>query len=197
MDINSPELIERIRKYALSAEKKERFEHSVRVAETAEYMCGLYGVDRVKGYLAGLAHDICKDLSDQEQLDLAQTDGMPVSDAERKKPSLLHGRAAAVMLRRDFGIEDSEVIEAVARHTLGGVNLCSLSKIVYAADKIEPGRPQSTDEYRKRLFCMSLDELALAVLDENMEYLASRGKRPALESYDFRLSLQRSINGSL
>ena len=96
MDINSSELVEKIREYAMSAEKKTRFEHSVRVAQTAEYMCGIYGVDKVKGYVAGLAHDICKDLPDEEQLSLAEKDGLPISDAERKFPSLLHGRAAAV-----------------------------------------------------------------------------------------------------
>lgn len=195
MDINSSELVEKIREYAMSAEKKTRFEHSVRVAQTAEYMCGIYGVDKVKGYVAGLAHDICKDLPDEEQLSLAEKDGLPISDAERKFPSLLHGRAAAVKLRNDFGVTDAEVLEAVARHTLGGCNLSSLSKIVYAADKIEPGRPQSTESYRQKLFSMSLNEMTLAVLEENIEYLLSKGKNPAPESYAFKKSLSGSYAG--
>ncbi|MBR1912058.1 MAG: bis(5'-nucleosyl)-tetraphosphatase (symmetrical) YqeK [Treponema sp.] len=189
MDVNSSELIEKIREYALVAEKKSRFEHSVRVAQTAEYMCGLYGVDETKGYVAGLAHDMCKDLPDAEQLALAQEDKEPISDAERNAPSLLHGRAAAVKLRKEFGVTDSEVLEAVARHTLGGTGMCALSKIVYAADKIEPGRPQSTDSYRKKLFGMNLNDMTLAVLEENIAYLLSKGKKPAPESYAFKESL--------
>lgn len=189
MDINSSELVEKIREYAMSAEKKTRFEHSVRVAQTAEYMCGIYGVDKTKGYVAGLAHDICKDLPDKDQLFLAEKDGLPISDAERNFPSLLHGRAAAVKLRDDFGVTDDEILEAVARHTLGACNLCPLAKIVYVADKIEPGRPQSTDSYRQKLFKMNLDKMTLAVLEENIEYLLSKGKNPAPESYAFKESL--------
>ncbi|MCR5761972.1 MAG: bis(5'-nucleosyl)-tetraphosphatase (symmetrical) YqeK [Treponema sp.] len=189
MDINNPELIQKIRDYAFAAEKKSRFEHSVRVAQTAEHMCCIYGVDKVKGYVAGLAHDMCKDLPDEVQLSLAKEDGFPISDAELKSPSLLHGRAAAVKLRNDFGVLDPEVLEAVARHTLGGSSLCPLSKIVYAADKIEPGRPQSSETYRKKLFEMSLDKMTLAVLEENIEYLLSKGKEPAPESYLFKESL--------
>ena len=197
MDINSSELVKKIYDYAALAEKKERFEHSLRVAETAEYMCSLYGADKDKGYLAGLSHDICKDLPDSEQIKLASSDGLPVSDTERRKPSLLHGRAAAVKLRKDFGVGDADILQAVARHTLGGSDMCPLAKIVYVADKIEPGRPQSTEEYRKRLFAMSLDALVLAVLDENIKYLIANGKEPASESYAFRKSLSLGNTGEL
>ena len=190
-----PELLEKIRKYAMSAEKKERFEHSVRVAQFAEYLCVRYSQDARKGYLAGLAHDVCKDLADSIQLSLAGHDGRPILDVERRKPSLLHGRAAAQKLERDFGVTDPDVIQAVALHTLGGENMCPLAKIVYVADKIEPGRPQSSPEYRDRLLQNSLDGLTLAVLEENMDYLRKRGKVVAPVSLVFRQSLLHSIQG--
>lgn len=196
MDTNTDgfeETLEKIRKFASGAEKKERYEHSVRVAETARYMCDLYGVDPKKGYLAGLAHDMCKDLDDETLLSLASHDGQPISSVEKKKPALLHGRAAAEKLRRDFCIDDADIIQAVSRHTLGGASLCPLAKIVYAADKIEPGRPQSTKEYRERLFALSLNELCLAVLEENMEYLRSKNKEIAPVSFRFHEALKRDI----
>lgn len=190
---NIEQLIEEIRQFAKSAEKEKRYEHSVRVAETAEYMCGLYGLDRRTGYLAGMAHDICKNYSDEEMIALALEDGDPISDVERLKPSLLHGRAAAVLLKKKFGVMDADVIQAVSCHTLGGPDICRLSKIVYSADKIEPGRPQSTDEYRSSLFSLSLDELTLRVVEENMEYLKERGKKIAPSSKIFHQSLKESV----
>ncbi|HBG65607.1 MAG TPA: phosphohydrolase [Treponema sp.] len=193
MDIHSTELLEKVREFAQAAEKKERFEHSVRVAETSRKMCDMYGVDPDKGYLAGLAHDMCKDLPDEEQLALASKDQQPISDVERAKPSLLHGRAAAMKLMHDFGVDDPDIIQAVSRHTLGGASLCPLAKIVYAADKIEPGRPQSSEEYRAALFSKSLNELTLAVLEENMAYVESRGKVVAPVSFRFKESLKRDI----
>lgn len=190
---NIERLIDEVRQFAKSAEKEKRYEHSVRVAETAEHMCGLFGLDRRTGYLAGIAHDICKNCSDEEMMALSLEDGTPITEVERLKPSLLHGRAAAVLLRKKFGVLDEDVIQAVACHTLGGPSICDLAKIVYSADKIEPGRPQSTDEYRAKLFAMTLDELTLSVVEENMDYLMERGKKIAPMSREFQQSLVDSI----
>ena len=187
------ELVEKVRKFAAAAVKKDRFEHSERVAETAKLMCDMYGVDPQKGYLAGLAHDMCKDLDGETLLSLASHDGQPINEVEKKKPALLHGRAAAEKLRRDFFVDDKDIIQAVSRHTLGGASLCPLAKIIYAADKIEPGRPQSTPEYREKLFKLSLDNLCLTVLEENMEYLRSKGKQIAPVSFRFHEALKREI----
>jgi nicotinate-nucleotide adenylyltransferase len=132
-------------------------------------------------------------MNDEEVLSLAVQDGGKISSIEKNKPSLLHGRAAAVLLKKKFGVTDGDIIESVANHTLGKKNLCALSKIIYAADKIEPGRPQSSDEYRKNLFAKPLDELVLFVVRENMAYLKSRGKKIASSSRQFEKSLAKEI----
>ncbi|MBO4320320.1 MAG: bis(5'-nucleosyl)-tetraphosphatase (symmetrical) YqeK [Treponema sp.] len=183
------DILNKVREYAKSAEKPERYEHSVRVAETARKMCDIYGEDPDKGYFTGLAHDICKDLDDDTQISLAQEDGQEITELERKKPFLLHGRAAAIKLQKDFGVNDPDVIQAVANHTFGGIGFCKLAKIIFAADKIEPGRPQSTEEYRRELFSKPLDQMALAVLQMQIDFLVSRGKEVAPVSYIFKDSL--------
>lgn len=193
MNIDSPELLEKIRKYALASVKYERYEHSERVAETAMIMCDMFGVDPKKGYIAGLAHDICKDMSSEMLLSLASHDNQPITPVEKKKPSLLHGRAAAVILQRDFGLDDMDIIQAVSRHVLGGASMCPLAKIVFAADKIEPGRDWSTREYREKVFNLSLNEICLFVVDQNNEYLRKKGAEPAPVTLRFRESLKRDI----
>ena len=97
-------------------------------------------------------------------LALAKKDGKPVSDYELSKISLLHGRAAAVMMKEKFGITDKDILEAVANHVSGCLGLCDLGKILFLADKTEPGRPQSTDEYRAGLIKLTLDEQFLSVI---------------------------------
>lgn len=184
---------EKIRRYAEKNLSKERYEHSCRVAETAEYMCGLYGVDKNKGLIAGISHDICKEIPAGEMISLAGMDGKPVSELEEKKPSLLHGRAAAVKIQGEFGIRDKDVIEAVANHTFGLKNCCGLAKIIFAADKIEPGRPQSTDEYRRNLFSKDLDSLVISVLEENLEYLDKKGKKIAPASFEWLQQLKNDM----
>ena len=166
---------EEIRKFTQEHVKSSRYEHSVRVAEMCARLCRLYGLDDDKGYLAGIGHDMCKDFSEEELLELSEKDGLPISDYEKQNVFLLHGRAAAVLMKEKFGIQDKDILEAVANHTSGFIGMGDLAKCLFLADKIEPGRPQSTDEYRERLLKMSLPELTYTVLMENYQYIKSKG----------------------
>lgn len=168
-------LTEDIRKFTQDHVKAKRYEHSVRVAEMCARLCRQYGLDDDKGYLVGIGHDMCKDFPEEELVKLALKDGMEISDYEKKNPFLLHGRAAAVTMKEKFGIEDEDILEAVSNHTTGIQGMCDLTKCLFVADKIEPGRPQSTDEYRNRLLKMSLSELTYSVLEENYNYILSKG----------------------
>lgn len=173
--INYIEKTEEIRQFTERHVKKSRYEHSVRVAEMCARMCRQYGLDWRKGYLAGIGHDMCKDFPDNQLIELAKSDGDAISSYELKKPALLHGRAAAVLMKDMFKVYDPEVLEAVANHTSGKTGMCDLTKCLFLADKIEPGRPQSTDEYRNNLLSMSLDGMLYSVLVENLEYLTKKG----------------------
>ncbi|ERF61915.1 hydrolase, HD family [Treponema socranskii subsp. socranskii VPI DR56BR1116 = ATCC 35536] len=187
----SSALTERVKNYAKAVLTKERYEHSVRVAETASRLCKKYGLDASRGYLAGIAHDMCKGMSDEKIAALAREDGKAITALEAQKPSLLHGRAAALMLRRDFGVTDKDILQAVAVHTFGEAGMCSLSKVVYAADKIEPGRPQATKAYTDFLDRLSLDELVEKVLVDGIAYLKKKGYAVAPESEKLLRSLNR------
>ena len=201
--INYIEKTEEIRAFTQAHVKKSRYEHSVRVAETCARMCRQYGLDSRKVYLAGIGHDMCKDFSDEELIELATHDGKEISAFERKKPALLHGRAAAVMLCEHFKVCDPDILEAVANHTSGMLGMCDLTKCLFLADKIEPGRPQSTDEYRTRLFAMTLDQMLYSVLEENYEYLTNRniesapGTREMIEYYTVEIKIPENSGGKL
>ena len=78
-------------------------------------------------------------------------------------------------MKTQFKILDPEILEAVANHTSGILGMCDLTKCLFLSDKIEPGRPQSTDAYRAKLLSMSLDEMLLSVLIENYEYITKKG----------------------
>ena len=166
---------EEVRSFTEKNVKKSRYEHSVRVAEMCTALCRLYGLDDKKGYLSGIGHDMCKDFSDEKLFELAKKDGEEISKLEENKPSLLHGRAAAILFSEKFNIKDKDVLEAVANHTSGKLGMCDIAKCLFIADKIEPGRPQSTKEYRERLFKMTLDGMFYEVLKENYDYILKKG----------------------
>ena len=69
------DLIDKIRLYTLSAVKKSRYLHSLRVAEMALILAARYSLPGDKAYLAAISHDMCKDLDDETQLSLASRDG--------------------------------------------------------------------------------------------------------------------------
>jgi nicotinate-nucleotide adenylyltransferase len=127
------------------------------------------------GYLAGIAHDLGKQLSDKEQLRLVKNDGKKISPIEKDKPSLLHGRVSAVLLREQFGVRNEAVLEAVATHTYGGMDMGPLAKIVYIADKLEFTRMKADPAVRK-LACSGndLDVIFELVLDQTVSSLRSR-----------------------
>lgn len=173
------DLFEKIREYTKTAVSEKRYEHSMRTAQTLADLCKNYGLNEEDGWLAGIAHDMCKKMPDDQLLELAAKDGNPISNLEESKPALLHGRAAAVLIQEKFHVTNSDIIDAIANHTFGSVASSDFALLLFVADKIEPGRPQSTDEYRSRLFSLSLHGIVLAVLEENIEYLTARGKSVA------------------
>lgn len=185
------DITERVRIYTLAAVSRDRYEHSLRTAEMAVKLCKLYGISAERGRLAGIGHDMCKNMDDSLLMTLSSRDGRPFTQLERNKPSLLHGRAAAVKMQEDFDITDKEILEAVAYHTFGREDLCPLAKILYAADKIEPGRNYITKSYLERLFALDLDSMVRTVLEENIVFLQKKGKAVAPESLLFLDSLKK------
>jgi nicotinate-nucleotide adenylyltransferase len=105
---------------------------------------------------------------------MAEQDGEKISKLEQKKSSLLHARAAAVLLEHRFGIQDADILEAVRLHIGGAMGMSPLAKVIFVADKIEVSRDGIEPELRDLSETGSLDQLFTAVLDNNVAYLRSR-----------------------
>jgi nicotinate-nucleotide adenylyltransferase len=168
------ELIDRIENSARSSLTTARFLHSRNTALLSYDLALQFGLDPPAAYLAGIAHDICKSLPGEELTRLAKKDKGGISELERKKPSLLHARAAAVFIRDRYGIHNQDILEAVRFHTTGDMAMGPLAKIVYIADKIEPSREQVDSRLREFRNFTALDGFFEAVLGETVAYLKSR-----------------------
>ena len=118
----------------------KRYAHTLRVADTAEKLAGLHGLDPKRTRLAALLHDAARELKPDEQRRLAEDWNLPLGEPERENPKLLHGPVAAELARRELGIGDEEILEAVRAHTVGSPGMTPLALALYVADKIEPGR---------------------------------------------------------
>ena len=167
-------LIAEVETTARSMLSPARFLHSRNVALLAHDLCRQFSLDPQAGYLAGIAHDICKSFSEEELFRLTKRDGKPVSRLERKKPSLLHARAGAALLKDRFGVQNQDILDAIRLHTLADPEMGPLAKAVFIADKIEISRARVDASLRDIAAFPSLDALFLAVLDNNVAYLRSR-----------------------
>lgn len=175
---NTKQLILQIETSARENLSLERFLHSRNTAIFAFDLCrrlgSNYNLDPDLGYLAGIAHDLGKQLDHKSLLKLAKSDGMGISALEEDKPGLLHGRAAAVLLKERFCIHNKDVLEAVAVHTSGSANMGPLAKVVYIADKVEVSR---NIDPAQRVLCYEeedLDRMLYSVLNRIVSKLQSR-----------------------
>ena len=181
-------VILRIEEAAKEALTSARFLHSRNTALLAQDFCLRFGLDPAAGYLAGIAHDLCKQLDVKQMLKLARADGFPISALEKSRLNLLHGRAAAVLLKERYCIHNKDILEAVACHTSGSENMGPLAKVIYIADKIEVSRnidpalrkmccldgSQSLDSAQSKDSAQSLDSVLYAVLKKTISKLQSR-----------------------
>jgi nicotinate-nucleotide adenylyltransferase len=162
-----------------------RFLHSRNTALLARDMALRYGFDEGAAYLAGIFHDMGKDFKDHELFALADKGGIPVSPMECENPALLHGKAAAVLLRERFGIHNEDVLEAIALHTCGERGMGGLAKIIFIADKIEFSRPGISSRIRELAAGSkdaALDDLFYIVLEDSVNYLRKEGTGIAAET---------------
>ncbi len=133
-----------------------------------------FGADPRLAYLAGLAHDLARELDEAELVRLAASDGQPIEDWEAARPVLLHGRAAAALLGR-AGVFPAEVLQAVADHVTGRPRMPQLSKVVFVADFLEPGRRFLGAAERRRVLSLPPDPQVAWVLERVIEYLRREG----------------------
>lgn len=118
----------------------ERYGHTARVADTVESLARKHGVDPDRARLAALLHDAARERVPEEFIRLAEEWKLRIGAPERESPKLLHGPVAAELGRRELGVEDGEVLEAVRVHTVGAAGIGQIALALYVADKIEPAR---------------------------------------------------------
>lgn len=119
----------------------DRYRHSVSVARTAYEIALNNGLDAIKAYQAGLFHDIAKDLDKALQRRLVKEHFPEYQDYPN---FAMHQFAGAFLARTAFGIEDEEVLSAIACHCTGKEDMTLFEQTIYCADKCEPLRDYDT-----------------------------------------------------
>jgi predicted HD superfamily hydrolase involved in NAD metabolism len=168
--------LEEAEAFARSRLSEGRYEHTLRVADTAEDLALAHDLDANRARLAALLHDAARETAPEGFLDLADKWRLQVGDPERQSPKLLHGPVAAELARRELGIDDQEVLEAIRAHTTGRPGMGPLALVLYVADKIEPARDYPSVGRLRTLARDDIYRAAEEALQRAIAHNEARGK---------------------
>lgn len=153
-------MIDSIKNKYLSNNKEDVLKHVENVAEIAVGLAKAYDLDVTKTKLAALLHDISGVMTSQEMYEFAITKGLEIDPAEEKYHALLHQRVSKIIAQEEYGITDSDILNAIECHTTLRKNASIYDKIIFIADKIswdQKGVP-SYDDLLKSGSVETLDE---------------------------------------
>ena len=156
---------------------QKRFDHSIGVMEVAMKMAEHFGCDVEKARLAGLLHDCAKEIDKDDAVRLCDELGIELDDEKRVQKGLIHADLGAEIMKREYGVSDKEIYNAVKYHTMGRADMTGLDKILYLADFIEPTRREFEGLEKLRSLCFSdLDEAMLFAINLSISFVTGKGK---------------------
>ena len=113
----------------------------------------------------------------------------------KKQIDLIHPFLGAEVAKREYGAEDTDILEAIKWHTTGKKNMSVLEKIIFIADYIEPNRtPFEGLEKARELAYKNLDEAMEYILDSTIKYVKERNRllHPySEEAYEYYKNLKK------
>lgn len=186
--------IERYEKLLKRVLSPERYAHSLGVMQTAETLAKINGADVEKARVAGLLHDITKNISEDVQWEIIRRYSIPTPPRDELPAPFLHAITAPYVLRDELGITDEEILHAVACHTVGGKNMGLLDKIIYLADYVDPTRTYENVEYYRSLAYKDMDEAIFECMQWTIKDKAEHGKYlhvATVEMYNEYITLRK------
>ena len=91
--------------------------------------------------------------------------------------AMLHGPVGAYVAKKQFGIKDEEILNAIRNHTIGRPGMSPMELCIFVADATELGREDYPGlQQIRRLARESLPAAALYSLRRTREYVEKSGR---------------------
>jgi nicotinate-nucleotide adenylyltransferase len=118
----------------------KRFVHTLGVLKEAVKLARHYGASVEKARWAALLHDCAKEYSTDKKKALCKQWGIPLDGSHTAQIDLTHGPMGAESAKRDYYVNDPEILQAIRFHSTGHKTMTVLDKVIMLADFIEPYR---------------------------------------------------------
>lgn len=168
-------IISRYKEYLKANLSKKRYNHSLNVADSAVELAKIYGEDTDKALVAGLLHDVAKELPSEKQREYVLKSQLNVDEVETKSHALFHAIAGAEIARLVFGIEDMDILLAIRYHTVASSDMSRLAAIVYLADLISADRDYKDVKHMRKVAVAGLEKAMLEALSFSITDSVSKG----------------------
>lgn len=171
------ELIEEIKKYLKENLSEKRYTHSVGVMEMCETLAKKYNADVETAKLAGILHDIAKEIPSDEKLKYVEENNIDIDEIERINTPILHGKIGADIAKKKYGVS-KQIQKAIEYHTTTSPKMDLIAKIVYVSDKIELNRTSEDYDiqYEREIAQKDLDETIIYIINSNIQSLIKKNK---------------------
>ena len=160
--------LEEIEEYVKSKLSEKRYNHSKCVMERSKELALKYNANVEIAAKIGMAHDVAKELTDEEKLQYVKENNIKIDDVEKINVGLLHAKIGKDIAIKNFGFSES-MGQAIENHTTGNKNMDIYSKILFIADRTSNDRNFEDLEYLKSLEDIGIDEAVLYILDKKIE----------------------------
>ncbi len=160
--------LEKIQEYVKKHLSEKRYNHSVCVMERAKELAVKFGADIDICAKIGIAHDIAKEIPEEEKIKYCMENNIEMDEIERENTSLLHAKIGKDIAIKQFGFNEN-MGQAIANHTTGNKDMDLYSKILFIADRTSKDRNFEDLEYLKSLEDKGIDEAVLYILDKKIE----------------------------
>lgn len=176
-------LIDEYKKIIENRLSKARFTHSLNVSKEAVRLAKMYEADVSKAEVAGLLHDITKEISIKEHLDIISKYNWNLSEIEKLKEKLLHSISGMLYLKNVLKIQDQDLLNAVLYHTTARENMSILEKVVFVADFISEDRDYDGVEQIRKAANLSLESAMIEGLSFTIKDLVEKGSPIATNTF--------------
>lgn len=148
------DLLARLEEFAIAHQSEHRLAHTRGVVAAAEKYALKFGADPFKAKVAAWFHDNYKSAGNLE-----------------------HSYVAAEEIKKQFGISDPDILNALRYHTTGRPAMSLLEKVIKLADQLEEGRDFCRAEEQRAAAeaAENIDEVILMILKSTKEYVLSQG----------------------
>ncbi|RAP37196.1 hypothetical protein DID80_04415 [Candidatus Marinamargulisbacteria bacterium SCGC AAA071-K20] len=157
---------------------KSRFEHSLRVADMAVVLASLNNISTEKAYLAGLIHDTAKPMSPQTLLsDYSVQIKDPLETVFSEYKAVWHALVAPQVVSTLFQINDEAVLDAIQWHTTGKADMAFLTKVIFVADFVEPGRNTDISRAMEIIAKSNIDRACFEISEFSIQKLNKKNNK--------------------